>query len=170
MAGLGPEIGHSRQFCQSSCQACVYYRRVKGLATNVLVITSDEAVIERLAKEENGSVAVRFARNSYDASAIIQDFRPAFAVIDEELLATSETKLLDSLASDHRVPGLRMILAAAPGARGRRRGGEKNNLIVNVVEKPLSLREIVDVIDRFPVDSLPSADSRLESGVGKEER
>ncbi len=161
MASLGPEIGHARRFCQSSCHDCVYYRRVKGLATNVLVITSDQRVVERLAQEGNETIAMRFARNAYEASAIIQDFRPAFAVVDEGLPAATESGLVDSLAGDPRVPGLRIILAVPRSRPERNRDRLKNDRIVSVMEKPFTLRQIASVVDSFPVDSLSLEDSDL---------
>jgi len=161
MAGLEQDIGHAKRFCQDSCQDCVYFRRVKGLATNVLLITSDEGLIERLAEEDNDSLAMRFARNAYDASAIIQDFRPAFAVIDEELLATGESGLLDSMSGDPRIPGMRIILVVPRSKTGEKADRPKSNLIVDIIEKPFRLRQIANVINSFPVDSLPAEKSNL---------
>jgi hypothetical protein len=170
MADLGLETGHARRFCQTSCEDCVYYRRVNRLPTCVLVITADEGVPERLAKEENESIAVRVAHNAYDASAIIHDFRPAFVVVDEGLLAAGEGGLLDSLASDPRVPGLRIILAVSPSRTGRKRDRAKSSLIDGVIEAPFTLRQIADVINTFPVDSLPPGDRNMRATTGKEER
>lgn len=170
MADLEQDIGHARRFCQSSCQDCVYYRRVKGLATNVLVITLDQHLIQGLATEQHDSIAIRFARNAYDASAIIQDFRPAFAVVDEQLLATSHSGLLESLAGDPRVPGLKIILVSAPSRRQRSSERAKDHLIASVIERPFSLRQIADVISSFPVDSLSAEDSNLQGKTGEQER
>ena len=61
--------GHTKQFCTGSCQECPYHRRVRGLPTNVLVVTRDERLIQDLAKRESDQVAFRFARSAYDASA-----------------------------------------------------------------------------------------------------
>jgi len=169
MADLGSEIGHARRFCQSSCQDCVYYRRVNGLATNVLLITADEGLGERLGAEENDSITLRLARNGYEASAIIHDFRPAFAVIDEAVLDAGEAALLDSLGSDPRVAGLRIILAV-PRGMGRKPDRPRNKLIGGVIEAPFTLRQIADVIDAFPVDSLSPGDDHLQGATRKEER
>ena len=170
MAGLEPEIGHAKRFCQTSCQDCVYYRRVTGRAAGVLVVTSDKGMTECLAREQNESIAVRFARNAYEASAVVQEFRPAFAVVDKGLLTTGQSDLLDWLAGDPRVPGLRIILAIPPGRAGRSRHRAKHNLIVGVVEKPFTLRQIAAVISRFPVDFLPPEEGDREGSNGKEKR
>ena len=161
MADMEPEVGHSRRFCQSTCEDCVYYRRVTGLATNVLMITPDDALIDRLAAEEDESVTLRFAHNGYGASAAIHDFRPAFAIVDVECLPAGNTALLDSLAADPRVPGLRIILVVPPGTASARRGRVKHKLIVGVLEKPFGTHKIVAVISRFPVDPLMLEESSL---------
>jgi hypothetical protein len=168
MAGLEPDVGHARRFCQTSCEDCVYYRRVKGLATNVLFITSDEDLIDRLSGEEDEKVTLRFARNAYEASAIIQDFRPAFAIIDAERIPAGDTELLDSLASDPRVPSLRIILVVPPGRTGRKHRRPKNELVVGVLEKPFGTRRIAAVISGSPADSLTLEGSNLQVTTGKE--
>ena len=159
MAGLQADIGHARRFCRGSCEDCVYYRRVKGLATNVLVITSDDELIGRLSAEEDKRISLRFARNAYEASAIIHDFRPDFAVIDVESIPGGDTELLDSLAADPRAPGLKVTLVVPPGASGRKHAWPKNDLVVNVLEKPFGSRRIAAVINNFPVDFLAPEDS-----------
>ncbi len=159
MAGLEPSVGHARQFCQSSCDDCVYYRRVKGLATNVLVITADEELIERLSAEQQEGITMRFAQNAYEASAIIHDFRPAFAVIDLESVPDGDTQLLDSLAADSRIPGLKITVVVPSGTTGWKRRRPKNDLTVNVLEKPLGSRRLAAVINSFPVDFLTPEES-----------
>lgn len=159
VAGLEPDVGHARQFCHGSCEDCVYYRRLKGLSTKVLVITSDDEFMNRLANEENDSIALRFARNGYDASAIIHDFRPAFAAIDTERIPQGDTDLLDSLASDPRVPGLRVILVVPPGMTGREHRWPKSDLIVSVIEKRCGIGRIAMATDSLPVERI--GDSRV---------
>ncbi len=159
MAGLDSEVGHARQFCQSTCEDCVYYRRVKGLATNVLVITADDELIERLGSEEHEAVTLRFARNGYDASAMIQGFRPAFVAIDLESIPDGHKELLKSLAADPRTPGLKIILMVPPGARSQRLRRPKGEMVASVVAKPFSTRQIAELVSGLPVNSLALEDS-----------
>jgi hypothetical protein len=152
MADLETESGHARQFCQNSCEDCVYYRRVLGLPTNVLVITSDEALLERLSTEQDDRLALRFARNAYEASAVVQSFQAAFVVVDQELLTTGEGELLDSLAADPSLPGVKIVVgmrqgaATAPGEQGHR------TPVFSVIEKPFGLERIASVVDSFPIE------------------
>ena len=129
--------------------------------TNVLVITSDDEIIGRLSAEGDERISLRFARNAYEASAIIHDFRPDFAVIDVESISSGDTELLDSLAADPRVPGLKVTLVVPPGTTGRKHVWSKNDLVVNVLEKPFGSRRIAAVINNFPVDFLTPEDSNL---------
>ena len=157
VVNLACGAGHAKQFCATSCEDCVYYRRVNGLPTNVLVITSDNELVGNLAKAECAGVALRFAQTSYQASAIISAFRPAFVVVDQELLAGSEPGLLAALASDPRIPGSRIILGVPNGASGRSVGLEFAN-VISVVEKPFGPDRMVEIINQFPVEPLPAAE------------
>lgn len=161
MANLEQDVGHARRFCQSSCEECVYYRRVNGLATNVLLITTDDDLIAQLSEERDESVALCFARNAYEASAIIHDFRPAFVAIDTERIVAGDTELLDCLTADPRVPALRVVLVVPRGMADRQRDRPNNDPVVDVLEKPFGIRRIAAVISSFPVDFLTLEDSNL---------
>lgn len=158
MAGVESDVGHTRLFCRNSCEECAYYRRVKGLATNVLCITSDDALIARLVAGQDERVTLRFARDAYGASAAIQDFQPAFAAVDVKCSPTGDAGLLDSLAADPRLPGLRIILVVPSGMAGRKTQHPKNDLIVTVLEKPFGIRRLAATIGGLSASSLKLAD------------
>jgi len=61
---------------------------VSGLATNVLVVTSDDEFARRLEQRHGAGLELHFARSAYAVSAMVCDFRPAFAVVDKELIAS----------------------------------------------------------------------------------
>ncbi len=155
MAELKGDMEHSRQFCQSSCEPCVYYRWVQGLPANVLVITSDRRLIKSLDVDEQQGLALRFARSAYEASAVIHDFRPVLVAIDVELIPGRDTELLDALSADSRIPGLRIVLLVPPGTSSRRRGQllEKEG-VVAVLEKPLGAQEVAEIVGSLQVGYL----------------
>jgi excisionase family DNA binding protein len=153
MADLGNAVGHARRFCRDSCEECEYYRRVQGLPTNVLVITSDAALLDRLSTEENRAITLRFAKNAYEASAIIQTFFPAFIVVDQDLLL-GDDGLLDYLANDPRLPGAKIILGVQHGTSGKE--DVQSEVVFSVIEKPFGSRRIATVVNSFPIDRLPS--------------
>ena len=173
MARLDPDVGHARRFCDTSCQDCVYYRRASGLATRVLVVTRDESLIDRLGLDSDEAVVLRFARNAYEASAVIHDFRPAFAAVDAEYLAGGNSELLDCLSGDSRVPGVKVIIIVPPKTPGRRRRGFKHDLIVGVLERPVGAQSVAELIDRLPVPQLqtteisPQEPAQLEPVTGR---
>jgi excisionase family DNA binding protein len=146
MAGLEPEVGHAREFCQGTCEECVYYRWVKGLLTNVLVITPDEDLIERLLGEESKNITLRVARGAYEASAIVQNFQAAFIVVDEAVLTAGNGGLLESLAGDSRLPGVKIILGVRDGAGRTRRSEAGSDGVWSVIEKPFGLPQIAAAI------------------------
>lgn len=144
--------GHDARFCGTSCQECPYYRRVHGLPTNVLVITRDENLIRDLAAKENDEIAFRFARRGYDASAIIEVFRPAYVIFDQVVLDSLGVTLLEALASDSRTKGVRILVAVRKGGMSFRVRGCS---IYATVQEPFQADEIVAVINRTLVETLP---------------
>ena len=118
MAGLETDVGHAHQFCEGSCEDCVYYRRVQGMGTQVLFISSDEDLIDRIEWNGDNGLSLRFARNGYEASALVEEFRPEVAIIDMEGLPDQGFGLLDSIAADPRIPHVRVILVMPSGQHG----------------------------------------------------
>jgi hypothetical protein len=87
-----------------------------------------------------------------------------------ERIPGGDTELLDSLAADPRVPGLKIILVTPSGARGRKRRHPKNDLVVGVLEKPFGNREMAEAIESFLADSLSIEGGNLLATRGKEEQ
>jgi excisionase family DNA binding protein len=164
LAQLDQEMGHRGTFCLASCEECAYFRRVHRLATNVLVISSDPKLVSKLAAEPSSSLALRFARNPYCASAMIQDFRAGFVIVDEDLWR-HESELVDCLASDPRAPGLRIILAVRKASKRPTRQRPEN--VVAVLEKPFGLDRVEHVIRAIPVEALPGADETRNENCRK---
>ncbi len=112
LAELGKKAGLGHDFCKTDCMDCPFYRACHGLATTVLVITRDQALTRRLEKQvDSDKVSLRFARSGYESSTLIGTFRPAVVVMDGQLPEVSEGGLLDSIANDDRIPGVRVFVA-----------------------------------------------------------
>jgi len=144
--------GHAKRFCGSLCQDCPYYRRVHMLPTNVLVITHDEPLIRDLASHDSGSIAFRFARRGYDASAIIGVFRPAYVIFDQAVLEDLGSALMEALISDPRARGARILIAVRKGSMGFR---FPNHSVFATVQEPFRADEIIALIERTPVETFP---------------
>ena len=146
MAGLDTDVGHARQFCEGSCEDCVYFRRLQGLSTQVLFISSDEDLLDRIEWGEEDPLSLRFARNGYEASAMIQDFRPEVAIIDLENLPDQGLGLLDSIAADPRVPRIQVILVVPAGMMPKILKRPRHRLVVSLLEKPQVCERIADLV------------------------
>jgi excisionase family DNA binding protein len=170
MAGMEQDVGHVRQFCQTSCEDCVCYRQAQGLATTVLVISKDDDFVKVLDGHQSEGIALRFAADAYQASAIIHDFRPAFAVVDVEPTPGGEARLLESLATDRRVPGLRIVAVVPRRMAGRKRRLAKMDSVIGVLEKPLGGHEVAEVIDDFLVNFTRAGDGSPWTPVHPRER
>ena len=105
--------GHNKAFCKDLCEDCPYCRRVHGMPTNVLVITRNEQLIQRLSQRPNEHLVLRYARSGYDSSAVLAFFRPSLAVVDVRLLENRcETEdLVAALNSDERAKGMRVVIS-----------------------------------------------------------
>jgi excisionase family DNA binding protein len=158
MAGLDSDVGHAHQFCEGSCEDCVYYRRIQGMTTQVLFISSDEELMNRIEWFGDDSVALRFARNGYEASTLIQDFRPEIAIIDMEGLPDQGFGLLDSIAADARIPHIRVILVIPPDSIGRMLQRPRHRLVVSMLEKPQVCERIEEVVKGSLMGLSPDAE------------
>lgn len=155
-------IGQAKQLCSNSCEECIYYRRVKGMVTNILVITADEDFIAQAKTCRDGKIELHIVRNAYEASAVIHMFRPAFVVVDQEMISRDGAGLLNSLNSDPRVPGMRIILAVPPGSSAMN-NGRLNGIVDGFIEKALGTHQFTELIDRFPVELLEQESGQIKS-------
>lgn len=150
--GTGVENSHSRQFCrnQDSCQDCLYYRRVRGAAVRVLVVTADHALVERLGACGQAGIELTFAANSYQTSRMIGEARPDLVILDEELCECSEPNLLKELVHESRVPGLKIALCGAH--RELHTSPREEQAILARLQKPFDSAAIAALLDSMPVE------------------
>lgn len=97
------------------CQDCAYYRSLNGEGLRVMAVSPSRAIVRR------GEDGIRVARDAYEASALIEEWRPDIAVLDEDLPAPGWRRLAERLAADPRVDGIRLFLAAARPQKGKAR-------------------------------------------------
>lgn len=110
------ELGEGHDFCKTDCLDCPFYRACHGMATTVLVVTRDEALIRRLEKRADAErVSLRFARSGYESATLIGTFRPAVVVMDSDLPEVREGRLPESIARDDRIPGVKVYVARRKG-------------------------------------------------------
>lgn len=160
VAVLDSIVGHAKRFCRRSCEECIYYRRASGFVTNVLLVTSDTDFAESVLANRSDEIELRVAHNSYETSALIHTFRPAFVVIDRELPKREVATLLEGLANDPRVPGLKVILAMPKGTRSKASLPE-GYVVDGEIDKPFRAAQFLAVLERFPVEALPQEAKQL---------
>jgi len=165
MVEVARETGRALIQCQESCDACTCFRRVMGMATAILIVTSDRSLSASLRAEDSDDLRVRVAANGYEASMVIQEFRPAFVVIDREVLRSGDAQFLDRLMEDPRIPRVRVILAAEPGQATRVRATFQRSIVVGVIEKPFAIQDIASVVGAFPVE----IEASREAGTSRED-
>ncbi len=80
---LAAEVGHSRYYCKKSCDDCEYFNQVHRDTTNVLVVSDNDMLNAALRRNAEGEpLNFEFANCEYTCSAMVETFRPDYAVID----------------------------------------------------------------------------------------
>lgn len=140
LAGMVTVEGHARLFCRGSCLECAYYRRVMDTLQQVLVITADPELVARLEGYGDNGFVVRVARNGYEASAMLEQCRPAAIFLDIEGIPDGGQALLDSMAADPRIAGVPVTLAVPPYPSLQL--ARKHPIVRGIVEKPHICRDL----------------------------
>ena len=153
LAEIDQQIGHSHSHCATSCEECPYYQHISKLV-NILVISQDAELVSLLEEGRHEPLDLRFARNGYEASAMMERFHPGFVVLDCTAEGIDHADLVESLASDERVPGVKVILAVRSGATLGQPGWHAHEIVAAVLEKPFGMRGIEAVIDYVPASEL----------------
>jgi len=149
VAELDCDIGHAREFCAQSCQDCLYYQRLNAGVTKILIISPQGREI--MSADGGNDVELRFAESAYEASAVISDFRPSFVVVDQVSIKSMGEGLLENLARDPRVAGVKIILARPVGKKGHRKVLWRD-LIDGEIDRPFTLGRLRAIVGEFPVE------------------
>ena len=113
---LAAEVGHARYFCRQSCDECEYFNQVHRSPINVLIISDNELLNASLRRDaEERRLKMEFANCEYTCSALVETFRPDYAVIDCSLGTNRSREFASNLLADPRIPFVRVILAARQG-------------------------------------------------------
>lgn len=113
---LAAEVGHAKYFCRQSCEECEYFNQVHRGRTNVLVVSDNEMLNASLRRDAEGRpLNMEFANCEYACSAMVETFRPDYAVIDCSMGADRSREFASNLLADSRIPFVRVILAAPQG-------------------------------------------------------
>lgn len=140
---LAPGTGHAQIFCRETCEKCDYFRRVHKQNINVLVISPNSELSEALLRDRDTvPFNLQCADSEYSCSAMVESFRPDFALIDCDLGAERSRELTRHLIMDSRVPCVRVVLAAKNGDHPR----ECDGAVFARIEAPFAVGDIADCI------------------------
>lgn len=156
---LAAENGHQKLFCTGSCETCDYYKRVREQNTNVLVITGDQ-ILSALLKRDAPSASFNLETTDceYTCSALVDSFRPDYAIIDCSLGPQRAQDICAHLLQDPRIPFVRVILAAEPGGFPK----ECDRAIFARLAKPFSIEDIGECLE-----GLRHEESLVDRQVGR---
>jgi excisionase family DNA binding protein len=153
LAELAEQRGHRRQFCQTECVDCPFYRAGHGMATTALVITRDEALTRRLTSGiDPEKVVLQLARSGYESASSIGTFRPAVIVMDSDLAEVRDGSLPAAVAADERTRGTRVFVALREGHEVA-----LDAAAAATIAAPFTARKLEHLVERLPfaVDSAP---------------
>jgi excisionase family DNA binding protein len=140
--------------CEASCADCDYYKLVSGQARNVLVITSSRILVsDAVALDREKALNVRFAASEYEASQLIQSFRPDYIVVDCSLGKRRTAVLCTDLFNDDRIPVARIILSSREKILDEYCELE----VFGWIKKPFTIRQL-----KVCIQSVPGTDGMTE--------
>lgn len=143
VAEFGETVGHQRKYCKTDCQNCPFYRACSGLATEMLIITPDEALTKRLRRTaDDDKLSLRFARSGYEGSVLVGTHFPAVVVMDSALPEVADGRLVEAIATDQRIPSARIFVASRKGTEAR-----VERLGVSVIPAPFTRTHLEQIAE-----------------------
>jgi excisionase family DNA binding protein len=141
---LAPEVGHPKVFCKrGSCAQCDYYQQVHGQSVNVLVVSDDRDLTKSLHNQSTDhNFNLEITDCEYSCSAVINEFRPDFAIIDCSMGAAQSRDMANHLTEDPRVPFVHVILAGNEGEFPT----ECDKEVFARIQRPFNVDDIADCI------------------------
>lgn len=127
------------------CSSCPFFREKQKAPVRLLVVSDNAELRRRLATqaETQTRFRVEFAAHGYDCSAQVDRFRPEMVLIDGTLPVDQCAGLCMHLASDPRIPGVKIIMASPRTGRVVDRAPG----VVGEVAHPVSLDDVVPILD-----------------------
>ena len=106
----------------------------------MLVVTDSVRMRSRLTADADASMLhLEFASCEYECSAVVDDFRPEFVVVDGTFSTQACSDLCSHLANDPRIPGVRIIFAAPQGSHESVASGLN---VIGQLEQPFTLMDL----------------------------
>ncbi len=107
MTSIPREYGHAKILCETSCEECDYYKHVREQAANILIVSLEKEQFDDLLEDHGDGFNIVTADCEYDCAAIIEKFRPDYAIVD--CTFRDSRNVCEHLANDPRVPFIKII-------------------------------------------------------------
>jgi PleD family two-component response regulator len=149
VAKLAAKVGHQKTFCKEQCEDCDYFKLVHEQPTNVLVVTDDAKLVSGLEEaSQETKFNIKIADCEYACSAMVNQFRPDFAVVDCSLGTTKSRDITKHLVDDPRIPYLRVVLAGNDGEFPN----ECEKVVFARIKRPFGVEDISQCIDGIKIE------------------
>lgn len=147
MSNLPPETGYAGTFCKTSCTQCPYYQEQVRRKAKVLVVT-DSVRLREVVQADIGSsrLELEFASCEYDASTVVDRFKPEYVVLDCSRDQDRCGELCANLSSDPRIPEVRIILASPSGDWN---GPRSKSKVIGEIANLTSLMQMEECISGY---------------------
>jgi len=140
-------LGCLNLMCDTECDDCEYFKLVSGQGLNILILSERMSIVtglDRLHRTEG--VRVKFASSEYEASSLIQNFRPDYVVVDCTFGKKRTASMCNSLFDDIRIPVARIILSS----RTREIKDYCDKEVFGWIRKPFGMEELKKCIGGVP--------------------
>jgi len=106
-------MGCLNVMCDTDCSQCGYYQLVSGQGINVLILSEGKRMLTNSDQlDDSDDLQIRFATNEYEASTMIEEFRPDYVVVDCAIGKLRTASVCNSLFGDKRIPVARIVLSS----------------------------------------------------------
>ena len=144
MSHLTKDLGHQKLYCTEDCEDCEYYQLVHEQPVNILVISNDEALLEKSSQEgEKSPFKIQVTSCGYESAVIVDVFKPDYAVIDCGLGLDRAMEIGRLLLEDARIPFIRVLLASETDDFPEKCDKE----IFATIKKPFTLEQLRECIE-----------------------
>lgn len=125
--------------CPPACESCAYYGIVSRLERRLLLATSDAAVRAHMERVAGGTFEIRCAASIRETVSVLQEFRPAVILVDEEGLPRSVRQTLFQVLTEEGGAGTARVAVLAS------RGGAPGNAEVAFLPRRPTLRRLLQL-------------------------
>jgi excisionase family DNA binding protein len=140
LSQFGKAVGFKGIHCKETCFSCEYFNHIDRDVLTGLIISGNHKLVKRLKAEQNGKLVLHFARNDYEASALLQDFIPDFIVVDGTPGSAHAEEVCSNLADDKRIGDVPIIIAV----KGKKRMRKQHKNVKGYVKFPIYMEDLTE--------------------------